>query len=405
MAGILEGRDCLGIMPTGGGKSICYQLPSLLLDGVTLVVSPLISLIKDQVDVLNSMGIPAAFINSTMTSSQIDKRCGQILHGDYKIVYIAPERLESERFLELISRIRVPLIAVDEAHCISQWGHDFRPSYMNISRMVQHLAERPIIAAFTATATDKVMNDIAANLRMKSPRIVRTGYSRDNLAFSVVKGESKKEFLHQYIFGNKSQSGILYASTRKEVDLWHQQLLKWGVQAGKYHAGMPEEERSRNQEMFLFDDLKVMVATNAFGMGIDKSNVRYVIHLNLPKKNLEAYYQEAGRAGRDGEESECILMFAPQDIMTQKFFLIEQSGSDPGRQNAEYGNLKKMIDYCHTSLCLQKVIVQYFGDFEYGECGKCSNCTDDKERVNITTEAQKIFFPASSGWGSGSASG
>ncbi len=404
MAGILEGRDCLGIMPTGGGKSICYQLPSLLLDGVTLVVSPLISLIKDQVDVLNSMGIPAAFINSTMTSSQIDKRCGQILHGDYKIVYIAPERLESERFLELISRIRVPLIAVDEAHCISQWGHDFRPSYMNISRMVQHLAERPIIAAFTATATDKVMNDIAANLRMKSPRIVRTGYSRDNLAFSVVKGESKKEFLHQYIFGNKSQSGILYASTRKEVDLWHQQLLKWGVQAGKYHAGMPEEERSRNQEMFLFDDLKVMVATNAFGMGIDKSNVRYVIHLNLPKKSRSLLPGSGPcRKGRGRERVHTDVCAAGH--YDAEIFLIEQSGSDPGRQNAEYGNLKKMIDYCHTSLCLQKVIVQYFGDFEYGECGKCSNCTDDKERVNITTEAQKIFFPASSGWGSGSASG
>lgn len=386
---ILQGNDSLGIMPTGSGKSICYQIPALMFEGMTLVVSPLISLIKDQVDVLKELGIAATFINSTITASEMERRLREIEQGLYKIIYIAPERLESERFLDVLRNINLSMLAVDEAHCVSQWGHDFRPSYMGIARAVRGLARRPVIAAFTATATDKVEADIVTQLRMNDAHIVKTGYARNNLAFAVVKGADKKEYLARYLREHKEQSGIIYAATRKEVDQCHQALVRAGIQAGKYHAGMSEEERAQNQELFLFDDIKVMVATNAFGMGIDKSNVRYVLHYNLPK-NIEAYYQEAGRAGRDGEPGECVVLYSPQDIVTQKF-LIEQSIMDEDRKASEYGNLSRMVEYCHTSGCLQKYIVRYFGDMDYEDCGRCSNCRDDRELQDVTLEAQKIF--------------
>lgn len=385
---ILDGKDVLGVMPTGGGKSLCYQLPALLLEGVTLVISPLISLMKDQVDTMNNMGVPTTLINSSLTTREINKRLSEISQGEYKLVYIAPERLESERFVSLLSQIKIPLMAVDEAHCISQWGHDFRPSYTRIKQLIDYLPGRPVIAAFTATATEKVMEDIESNLQLVDPCVVTTGYARDNLQLSVLKGMNKKDYIAEYMKSNKDHSGIIYASTRKEVDDCYQRLSKLGHSVGKYHAGLSEEERFDFQEKFLFDDIKVIVATNAFGMGIDKSNVRFVIHLNLPK-SMESYYQEAGRAGRDGEPSECILLFSPQDIVTQKY-LIEQSDNEE-RKHQEHSNLNRMLDYCHTTGCLQKNIVTYFGDTQYDRCDICFNCQDDREWIDITVEAQKIF--------------
>ncbi|HZG83449.1 MAG TPA: DNA helicase RecQ [Paenibacillus sp.] len=389
VANILQGRDVLGVMPTGAGKSVCYQLPAAMLPGVTLVVSPLISLMKDQVDALQEVGIPTTFINSTLSAEEVRERFRDIKAGKYTLLYVAPERLESERFLSLLEELPIPLLAVDEAHCVSQWGHDFRPSYMNVGRLVGRLKKRPVVAAFTATATDAVKTDIVAHLKMVDPYRVTTGYARDNLTFSVVKGVNKKEFLESYVRGRKNESGIVYASTRKEVEETHKFLQKLGLKVGRYHAGLSDEERQRNQELFQYDDLKWMVATNAFGMGIDKSNVRYVVHYNLPK-NVESYYQEAGRAGRDGEPSECVLLYGPQDIVTQKF-LIEQNEYDEDRKRIEYGNLKSMIDYCHTSDCLQAYIVRYFGGEEAKPCGRCGNCTDDREAVDVTEEAQKAF--------------
>ncbi|GIP38402.1 DNA helicase RecQ [Paenibacillus sp. J31TS4] len=386
---ILSGRDALGVMPTGAGKSVCYQLPAAVLPGVTLVVSPLISLMKDQVDALNQAGIPATFLNSTLSAQEAGERHRDILEGRYKMVYVAPERLESDRFLRLLEEIQVPFVAVDEAHCVSQWGHDFRPSYRLIRRLRDHIHPRPVMAAFTATATDKVKQDIITQLDLDDPYRVTTGYARDNLAFSVVKGATKRDFLADYIRKNREHAGIVYASTRKEVEDCQRFLAGLGLRAGKYHAGMSDDERMRMQDLFLFDELDVMVATNAFGMGIDKSNVRYVIHNNLPK-NLESYYQEAGRAGRDGEPGECILLFSPQDIVTQKF-LIEQGDQDEERRRIDYGNLNGMIEYAHTTECLQRFIVRYFGDPDSEPCGRCSNCTDEREAVDLTVEAQKVF--------------
>lgn len=330
---ILEGRDTLSIMPTGSGKSVCYQIPALLLEGVIVVISPLISLMKDQVDALQQMNIPTTFINSSLAAAEINQRMRDLTEGVYKLVYIAPERLESARFQHMMNQLTVPFVAIDEAHCVSQWGHDFRPSYMNIRIWIKQLPIKPVVAAFTATATTKVIDDISANLSLVKPLLVRTGYARDNLAFSVISGVKKKDYLFNYLASRKDQSGIIYASTRKEVDDCHRQLIKLGYKAGKYHAGLTEDERIRYQDEFLYDDIKLMVATNAFGMGIDKSNVRFVIHYNMPR-NIESYYQEAGRAGRDGEPSECLLLFSPQDIITQKF-LIEQSDTDESRKNSE----------------------------------------------------------------------
>ncbi|CAG7635560.1 ATP-dependent DNA helicase RecQ [Paenibacillus solanacearum] len=390
IASIVEGRDTLGIMPTGGGKSICYQIPALLMSGTTIVVSPLISLMKDQVDGLDSIGVPATYINSSLSYAQVETRIRKAARGEYKLLYVAPERLESERFLDLLSELTVPMIAVDEAHCVSQWGHDFRPSYMRVSQLVDHLPQRPLLAAFTATATDQVRDDIVKHLRLREPGVYVTGFARENLSFAVVKGENKRDVLTSTIREHRGDAGIVYAATRKEVDQLCDYLRRQGVAAGKYHAGMSDKERAEAQEQFLYDEVRVMVASNAFGMGIDKSNVRYVVHYNMPK-NMEAYYQEAGRAGRDGEPSECTLLFSPQDIHIQKF-LIEQSVSDPERQAQEYRRLQQMADYCHTPQCLQRYIVRYFGGETGSDCGQCSNCSSpDLQLTDITLEAQQIF--------------
>lgn len=386
---ILSGRDTLGIMPTGGGKSICYQIPALLFDGVTLVISPLISLMKDQVDALHSVGIPAAFINSSLSTEEVAKRIDQAARGAYKLLYVAPERLESRRFLSLIQSLPVSLVAVDEAHCISAWGHDFRPSYLAIAPLIQELSHQPVVTAFTATATEEVTTDIVKLLEMEQENVYITGFDRENLSFSVIRGENKRDFVTQYVQTNANQSGIIYAATRKEVDNVYQFLLKQGVSVAKYHAGLTEAERVDSQEKFLYDDVQVMVATNAFGMGIDKSNVRYVIHYNMPK-NMEAYYQEAGRAGRDGEPGECTLLFSAQDVQVQKF-LLEQTDMSAERKVHEYKKLQTMVDYCHTTRCLRHTILSYFGDEARESCDNCGNCNDDSEKVDITEEAQKIF--------------
>ncbi len=386
---ILAGKDVLGIMPTGAGKSICYQVPAVLLPGVTLVVSPLISLMKDQVDALNAAGIPAAFINSSLSVKETNDRMRNVAAGRYKLLYIAPERLESEYFREMVRQLEVPLIAVDEAHCVSQWGHDFRPSYMTIIRLLRDIEPRPVMAAFTATATDIVKDDIVERLKLRSPVRVTTGYARENLALTVVKDADKRDFVARFIQEHPDQAGIIYASTRREVESVFSFVHSMGVPAGKYHAGLNEEERGRTQDAFQRDDLQIIVATNAFGMGIDKSNVRFVIHNNMPK-NLEAYYQEAGRAGRDGEPGECVLLFSPQDVVTQKFF-IEQSEAGEDRKKNDYRLLNEMVQYVHTGECLQRTIVRYFGEEDGKPCGTCANCTDTRERKDVTEDARLIF--------------
>lgn len=387
---ILEGRDTLGIMPTGGGKSICFQIPALLFSGLTLVISPLISLMKDQVDALNGVGIPATFINSSLEQWEVEERITAARRGRYKLLYVAPERLESGRFRALFNTMEISLLAIDEAHCVSQWGHDFRPSYRDIRPFIDELPKRPVVTAFTATATEEVTRDIVSLLSLQNAGVYITGFNRENLSFSVFRGEDKQDFLLKYLAGNKDQAGIIYAATRKEVDRLDDFLHKKGYAVGKYHAGLSDADRIRNQEAFLYDDIRIMVATNAFGMGIDKSNVRYVIHYNMPK-NMEAYYQEAGRAGRDGDPGECILLFGPQDVLLQKF-LIEQTVSSPERKTNEYKKLQTMTEYCHTPRCLRKYILAYFGEENIPEkCGNCSSCNDDSELADITVEAQKIF--------------
>ncbi|MEX2460695.1 MAG: DNA helicase RecQ [Paenibacillaceae bacterium] len=387
---VLAGNDVLGIMPTGGGKSICYQIPALLLPGTTLVISPLISLMKDQIDTLDSMGIPATFINSSLTYPEVEKRIQKAGRGLYKLLYIAPERLEMERFMVLLQKLTISMVAIDEAHCISQWGHDFRPSYRSIASLLRMLPERPIVAAFTATATPEVVDDIVQSLSLHNTNVFRNGFDRPNLTYTVTRVADKKSYMQQWITGRHKEAGIIYAATRKDVDAIYEYLHKNGVSVGKYHAGLSDKERNDAQEKFLFDDVRVMVASNAFGMGIDKSNVRYVLHYNMPR-NMEAYYQEAGRAGRDGEPSECVLLFSPQDIMIQKF-LIEQSQLPPERKANESKKLQSMIDYCHTPRCLRSYILQYFGEKSTPQtCGNCSQCNDTRERVNVTMEAQQIF--------------
>lgn len=384
----LNGDPCLCVMPTGGGKSICYQIPAIMMEGVTLVISPLISLMKDQVDTLKAAGVPAAYINSTLSTVELDETMQLVAQGYIKLLYIAPERLENQSFCHELSQLQVPLIAVDEAHCISQWGHDFRPSYRAINRLMGLWSNRPVVLALTATATPAVREDICSILDIAEENTIITGFARENLSFSVILGQDKDRFVKQYVQKNKQEVGIIYAATRKSVDALYETLARAKVNVAKYHAGLSETLRTSEQSRFLNDEAQVMVATNAFGMGIDKSNVRWVIHYQLPK-NMESYYQEAGRAGRDGLPSDCIVLYASGDVQTQRF-LIDQA-ADRERIPAELKKLQGMVDYCHTESCLQAMIVEYFGEADAKPCGKCSCCVDEREVQNVTVEAQKVL--------------
>ncbi len=387
---ILNKQNTLGILPTGGGKSLCFQIPALLFPGTTIVISPLISLMKDQVDSLSAADIPATFINSSLTQKELQEEMHHIRNGVYKLVYVAPERFDSAYFIDLLNSIDIPLIAFDEAHCISQWGHDFRPSYRSIVSSLRKLQQNPTIVALTATATENVAQDICSLLEIDQEDTFKTGFARENLSFHIVKGMNKRDFIVQYLKQHPKQSGIIYTSSRKESDQLYNFLTAQHFSVAKYHAGLREDERKAAQDQFVYDEIEIMIATNAFGMGIDKSNVRFVIHYNLPK-NIEAYYQEAGRAGRDGEESECYLLFSQQDIQLQKF-LIEETSLDSKKREQEYHKLNQMVMYCHTEKCLQSYIIEYFDHHSQTiPCGKCSSCNDNRESIDITRDAQMIF--------------
>ena len=384
-------------MPTGAGKSMCYQLPALLLPGITLVVSPLISLMKDQVNALTQAGIPAAYLNSSLSDEQYREAFRRARSGKYKIIYVAPERMETESFIRFAEDTRISLVAVDEAHCVSQWGQDFRPSYLKIVKLIEHLSYRPIIGAFTATATTEVKIDIIRILKLNDPLSVTTGFDRANLYFEVSKPKNKAQYLRKYISMRPNSSGIVFCATRAAVERVCEDLKNCGLSATRYHAGLEDGERQQNQEDFIYDRYRVMVATNAFGMGIDKSNVSFVIHFNMPK-NLESYYQEAGRAGRDGTPADCILLYSGADVQTAKF-LIQNSEentdlSEEARElvfRRDMERLNKMIAYCKTNVCLRTYILEYFGETRLGSCSNCSNCNSEYINVDITTEAQKIL--------------
>lgn len=378
ISAILDGTDVLGIMPTGAGKSMCYQIPALMLPGITLVISPLISLMQDQVRALKAAGIAGAYLNSSLTYRQYLKALDNARMGMYKIIYVAPERLETEEFLSFVRSVRISLVAVDEAHCVSQWGHDFRPSYMGVAPFVERLQERPVVAAFTATATPAVKQDILAHLRLQNPEVQVTGFDRENLMLRVLRPQDKMAALLEFVRQHPEESGIVYCSTRKQVERVAGILREQGFLAAGYHGGMDEQERREGQNLFVFDKIKIMVATNAFGMGIDKQNVRYVVHYNMPK-NLEAYYQEAGRAGRDGSSAECLLLYGPGDVHTAEF-LIRSSVEGLDAQTAqirlqmEMDKLERMKEYCFTSGCLRHYILQYFGQDAPTRCKGCGNC-------------------------------
>jgi len=385
---VLDGKDTVCIMPTGGGKSICYQIPALVFEGTTLVISPLISLMKDQVDTLVQNGISATYINSSISTAEANQRIQLAKQGHYKLLYVAPERLDSMEFVDQLIDMKIPMIAIDEAHCISQWGHDFRPSYLHIHRILDYLPEKPLVLALTATATPQVREDICNTLGINQENTIMTTFERENLSFSVIKGQDRHAYLADYIRQNQKESGIIYAATRKVVDQLYEDLMKAGVSVSKYHAGMSDNDRNEQQELFLRDEVSVMVATSAFGMGIDKSNIRYVIHYQLPK-NMESYYQEAGRAGRDGLDSACILLYSSQDVQVQRFLIDQSTGES--RFSNELEKLQNMTDYCHTEQCLQSFILQYFGEEPKEDCGRCGNCTDDRESIDVTRESQMVL--------------